>query len=242
MTGLWLRSALFNAGFFGGSAALAILLVPTLLLPRRFLVRAARGWAWWTNFLLRTVVRAEIAIENPGGLPAAGCIVAAKHQSAWETVALFGLLPDPACMLKRELVRIPLLGCYIRKNRQIAVDRTGGAQALRAMVAEAAEAVADGRQVVIFPQGTRVAPGAAHPYQAGAAALYGRLGVPVVPVAVNSGEVWGRNAFIKRPGRITLRVLEPIGPGLPRAAFMQTLERRIESALTAPSNDPSADA
>ena len=233
MTGPWLRSALFNLGFFGGAAALAVALAPALVLPRGVFVRAGRVWARWTDFLLRRVVGAEIVVENAAGLPAGGCIVAARHESAWETVALLGLLPDPAYVLKRELLRIPLFGWYARKNRQIAVDRAGGARALRAMLAQAADAVAAGRQVVIFPQGTRVAPGEARPYRAGAAALYRALDAPVVPIALNSGSVWGRNAFLKRPGRIVLRVLAPIPPGLSRAAFTATLEARIETATAA---------
>ena len=242
MTGLWLRSAAFNLGFFGGSAVLALALVPALALPRRTFVRAGRVWAWWTDWLLRKVVRVEIVIENAAGLSSGACLVAAKHQSAWETVALLGLLPDPAYVLKRELTRIPLFGLFIRKNRQIVVDRRGGARALKSMLAEAADAAAAGRQIVIFPQGTRVAPGASRPYRSGAAALYRALGVPVVPIALNSGAVWGRNAFLKRPGRIVLRVLDPIAPGMPRAAFMALLERRIETAVTALADGPATGA
>ena len=237
-----LRSLVFNIGFFGGSALLAVALLPALALPRVVLVRAGRLWAWWTNLLLRRVVGAEIVIENRERLPAAGGIVAARHQSAWETVALLGLLPDPAYVLKRELLRLPLFGWYARKSGHIAVDRGGGARALRGMVAQAAEALAAGRQVVIFPEGTRVAPGAGRRYRPGTAALYRALGAPVVPVALNSGAVWGRNAFIKRPGRIVLRALEPIPPGLSRDAFMATLRERIETAVTALSNAPRADA
>ena len=236
------RSALFNAGFYGGTAVLAVALLPALALPRGALIAAGRLWARWTNFLLRTAAGVEISIENAARLPAGACIVAAKHQSAWETIALLGLLRDPAYVLKRELLRVPLLGRYIRKNRQIAVDRGGGPRALRAMLARAAEAAAEGRQIVVFPQGTRVAPGAEAPYLPGVAALYARLGVPVVPVALNSGAVWGRNAFLKRPGRIVLRALEPIAPGLPRAAFMAELERRIETAVRALPGAPPAGA
>lgn len=237
-----LRSLVFNIGFLGGSAVLAVALLPALALPRGVLVRAGRVWARWTDLLLRRVVGVEIVVENRERLPVAGGIVAAKHQSVWETVALLGLLPDPAYVLKRELLWLPLFGWYVRKNRQIAVDRRGGARALRRMVAQAAEALAAGRQVVIFPEGTRVAPGAARPYRPGAAALYRALGEPVVPVALNSGAVWGRNAFVKRPGRIVLRVLEPIPPGLPRDAFMAALRARIETAVTALSSVPPADA
>ena len=237
MTRVLLRSLAFDIGFYGGSAALALALLPALALPRGAFVAAGRGWARWTNFLLRAVVGAEIVIENVDRLPAAGGFVAAKHQSTWEAAALLGLLPDAAYVLKRELLRIPVFGWYVRKNRQIVVDRAGGAPALRAMISAARGAVAAGRQVVIFPQGTRVAPGAARPYRAGAAALYAALGVPVVPIALNSGAVWGRGAFVKRPGRIVLRVLEPIPPGLSRAAFTAVLEERIETASAALAGD-----
>lgn len=228
----WLRALAFNLGYLGFTALFALALLPALLLPRGVLGWAGRVWARVVNALLASVIGAEIEIRGRERLPSA-CVVACKHQSAWETIALNGLLADPCFVLKRELTWIPVFGWYLRKRRDVAVDRGGGARALNAMLRDARAAVAAGRQLVIFPEGTRVAPGTTRPYQPGVAALYRHLGVPVVPVALNSGLVWGRRSFMKRPGRIILAVLEPIAPGLDRAAFTARLERAIESETRA---------
>jgi 1-acyl-sn-glycerol-3-phosphate acyltransferase len=156
-----------------------------------------------------------------------------KHQSAWDTLMLPPLLGDPAVVIKRELQYVPFYGWYATRAGSIFIDRKGGAGSLRRMVASARRAIDAGRPVVIFPQGTRTAPGEptdAHPYQPGVAALYRELDVPLVPVAVNSGLYWGRRAFMKRPGRIVAQFLEPIPPGRPRREVMATLEARIEAA------------
>jgi 1-acyl-sn-glycerol-3-phosphate acyltransferase len=143
------------------------------------------------------------------------------------------VLGDPAVVLKRELLLLPFYGWYAARAGSIAIDRKGGAGALRHMVKAAQRAAALGRPVVIFPQGTRVAPGRPLPYQPGVAALYQALGVPLVPAAVNSGLYWGRRSFWKRPGRITLEFLDPIMPGLSRRDLMARLEDRIEAATAA---------
>jgi 1-acyl-sn-glycerol-3-phosphate acyltransferase len=135
--------------------------------------------------------------------------------------------------VKRELLFLPFYGWYAARAGSIAIDRRGGAGALRRMVAAARRETAAGRRVVIFPQGTRTAPGHRLPYQPGVAALYHALGLPVVPAAVNSGLFWGRRSFVKHPGRIILAFLEPIAPGLPRREMMAELEARIEAATSA---------
>jgi 1-acyl-sn-glycerol-3-phosphate acyltransferase len=155
----------------------------------------------------------------------------------YDTLMLPPLLVDPAVVIKRELQYVPFYGWYATRAGSIFIDRKGGAGALRRMVAAARQAIAAGRPVVIFPQGTRTAPGAAvtadAPYQSGVAALYRELGVPLVPAAVNSGTYWGRRAFMKRRGRIIVAFLPPIPPGLPRREVMATLESRIEAATAA---------
>jgi 1-acyl-sn-glycerol-3-phosphate acyltransferase len=156
-----------------------------------------------------------------------------KHQSAWDTLILPVVLHDPAIVLKRELLWVPIYGWYAARAGSIAIDRGGRAAALRRMVARARASVAEGRPVVIFPEGTRTAPGRHLPYQPGVAALYQALGLPLVPAAVNSGLFWGRRSFLKRPGRITLAFLDPIPPGLPRRRLMPELESRIETATAA---------
>src|SRR6185503_14480681 len=150
--------------------------------------------------------------------------------SSWETLAFTKLFPDSAIVLKRELLFIPVVGWAMARAGNIAVARGDGAQALRGLVRQARVAAGEGRSILIFPEGTRVAVGTERPYHFGVAALYRQLGVPVVPVALNSGLFWGRRKWVKRPGRITVEVLEPIAPGLARTAFMDTLRARIEVA------------
>jgi 1-acyl-sn-glycerol-3-phosphate acyltransferase len=228
-----LRSFAFNSGFFFLTAVLGVLGLPLLLAPRRVVMRFGRFWARSVLALLRATVGLDCEIRGLGNVPAGPCIVAMKHQSAWDTLILPIVLHDPAVVLKRELLWVPFYGWYAARAGSIAVDRSGGAAALRRMLVGARAAAADGRRIVIFPEGTRTAPGRHLPYQPGVAALYQTLAVPIVPVAVNSGLFWGRRTFLKRPGRITLAFLDPIPPGLPRRRLMPELETRIETATAA---------
>ncbi len=222
------RSALFATGFVAATTLLVFLLSPALFASRRAARRAGAIWGHVTILLLRAL--AGIRHEVRGPLPPPGSIVAAKHQSAWETLVLAALLPNPVYVVKQELLSIPGVGWYFRRAGQIAVDREGGASALRRMVQEAKEALDDGAQVVVFPEGTRIAPGERRPYHPGIAALYRETGAVVVPVALNSGRHWSRRGFRMRPGAIRLEFLEPIRPGMNRRAFMACLEQRIEEA------------
>lgn len=228
-----LRSALFNLLFFGLTAVRAVTLAPILLMPGHDVIPHIKRWAGAVDWLLRRVVGLDYEVRGREHLPEGASIVAAKHQSAWETILFHRILPRPVYVLKRELLRIPLYGRFARRAGSIAVDRKGGAGALRRMVRDAEAAAAAGAQIVIFPEGTRTAPGHRRPYHPGVAALYDRLGLPVVPVALNSGAFWGRRRFVKRPGRIVVAFLAPIPPGLGRAAFMAELERRIEEGCAA---------
>jgi len=155
-----------------------------------------------------------------------------KHQSAWDTLILHAVFGDFAAVVKRELLLVPFYGWYAARAGSIAIDRKAGASALRRMVAAARPVATQGRPIVIFPEGTRVAPGARLPYQPGVAALYQALALPLVPAAVDSGYFWERRSFVKRPGRIVLEFLDPIPPGWPRRRVMAELERRIETAAT----------
>lgn len=232
MTGLslWLRSLCFNVGWYAGSVVIALVGFPILLLPRRAVVAWATFWIdfilWWLRLTCRLTHRV-VGLEK---LPTGPVIIACKHQSSWETLAFTKLFDDPAIVLKRELLFIPIVGWAMARAGNIAVARGDGAQALRGLVRQAKAVTAEGRSILIFPEGTRVAVGVEKPYQVGAAALYRQLGVPVVPVALNSGLFWGRRKFVKRPGLITVEVLEPIPPGMPREAFMTLLRERIEGA------------
>ena len=231
-----LRALLFNLAFWLDTAIIGIVGLPFLVTPRRTAMRFGRFWAQTVLALLKAIVGLDGEIRGRDNIPPGGCLIAMKHQSAWDTLILPPLLGDPAVVIKRELQWVPIYGWYAARAGSIFIDRTGGAGALRRMVGAAKQAVAEGRPVVIFPQGTRTPPGqlaAKTPYQPGVAALYRELGVPLVPAAVNSGLYWGRRAFTKRPGRIVLEFLEPIPPGLPRRQVMAILEIRIEAATAA---------
>jgi len=226
---MYLRSWIFNILFYGVTAALAILVLPTLLLPAMVIRAVARLWGWLTVQLLHVVGAAHRVSGDPH--LDSQVIYAAKHQSAWETIVLSLLLHTPMVVLKRELLKLPLLGWYFQKAGCVAVDRSAGMRALRKLRDDAVAARDSGRSLLIFPQGTRVAPGMAHKYEIGVFALYEATGLPVVPIALNSGHIWGRNSWLKRPGRIEVEFLPPIGPGLSRRDFMVALESAIETRM-----------
>ncbi len=228
-----LRALLFNIAFFAVTAILGVAGLPLLLAPRPWVMRFGRFWAKGVLALLKAIVGLDGEIRGLEHLPAGPSIIAMKHQSAWDALILPVVLGDPAVVIKRELLLLPFYGWYALRAGSIAIDRRGGAGALRHMVAAARRAAASGRKVVIFPEGTRTAPGRRLPYQPGVAALYRALAVPLVPAAVNSGLYWGRRSFVKRRGRIILSFLEPIAPGLPRREMMSELETRIETATAA---------
>lgn len=222
------RAALFNVAFFVLTLALAILYLPLLLAPPLTMMAAARVWIRAVLWLLRVVVGLDHRVIGAHNLPIGPALIAAKHQSAWETFAFNVLLADPVFVIKRELFWIPFYGWFARHAGMIGIDRQGRASALKKMIADARDALAAHRPIVIFPEGTRTSPGAAPNYQTGIAALYQALKVPVVPVALDSGLFWGRRAFLKRPGTIAVEILPPILPGLPKAEFMERLETAIE--------------
>lgn len=230
MIGLGLRSFFFNVGWYAGTTIIAIVGSPILLMPRRFVVAWSLFWIdfclWWLRITCRLTHRVG-GLEN---MPAGPVIFACKHQSSWETLAFSRLFPGAATVMKRELVLIPVVGWAMARVGNIAVERGDGSKALRGLVKQAKATLAEGRSILIFPEGTRVAVGDERPYQVGTAALYRQLGVPVVPVALNSGLFWGRRKFIKRPGVIDVEILPAIPPGLSRDAFMTTLRERIEGA------------
>lgn len=226
---VYLRSLIFNILFYGVTILLALLVLPSLLLPPAVIRAAARLWGWITVQALRIAGGTHSLSGDP-------CldrqvIYAAKHQSAWETVVLAMILHTPVVVLKRELLRLPLLGWYFQKAGCIAVDRTAGMKALRKLRDDAMVAAMAGRSILIFPQGTRAAPGSSHRYEVGIFALYESTGLPVVPIALNSGHVWGRKSWLKRPGRIEVEFLPQIAPGLSRREFMARLEDDIESRM-----------
>jgi 1-acyl-sn-glycerol-3-phosphate acyltransferase len=227
------KALAFNLAFFLWTAVLGTIGLPFLLTPRAVTMRFGRFWANGVLHLLRVVVGLDHEIRGLDHIPRTGCIIAMKHQSAWDALIVPVALGDPAVVVKRELLLLPFYGWYAARAGSIAIDRKAGAAALRRMLANARPVAAARRPIVIFPEGTRVNPGEHRPYQPGVAALYQALKLPLVPTAVNSGLFWGRRSFIKRPGRIVLEFLEPIPPGWPRPQLMAELERRIETATAA---------
>jgi 1-acyl-sn-glycerol-3-phosphate acyltransferase len=225
-----LRSLAFNLALYLFTAVEAILGLPVLLLSRRWGSYFGCSWAASVLWICRWTVGLGHEVRGAENLPNGPAIIAMKHQSAWDTFAVAAIFRDPAIVLKRELIWVPFYGWYLWKAGMIAVDRKAGAGALRRLVAAGQRAAALGRPIVIFPEGTRTAPGTRRPYHPGVAALYRQLGLPLVPVAVNSGVFWGRRSFRKRPGRITVEILPPIPPGGDRRAVMVELENRIETA------------
>ena len=226
---VYLRSILFNILFYGLTVVLAILTLPALLLPVDSIRAMARLWGWMTVVTLRVAGGYHVL---SGDLQAGRQVIyAAKHQSAWETTVLALVLRNPVVVLKQELLKLPLLGWYFQRAGCIAVDRSAGMAALRKLRDDALAAAGTGRSLLIFPQGTRVAPGVEHKYEIGVFALYEASGLPVVPVALNSGHVWGRNSLLKRPGRIDVEFLPVIEPGLSRRDFMAALEGAIETRM-----------
>lgn len=226
------RAFLFNLMFLLWTMLMGILCLPVLLMPRAATFALAKIWARGMTMLLRWIVGLDWQVRGHENVPDGPFVAAVKHQSFWDTMIYALLFDQPAIVYKRELNRIPLLGWYFTRADMIPVDRGGGGKALRALMRKAQEALADGRVVVIAPEGTRTAPGQRVPYQPGVAALYGKLGAAVLPVALNSGLFWGRRGFLKRPGMITIEFLPAIAPGLARPAFMSELQTRIETATT----------
>jgi len=207
-----------------------IICLPALVLPRRYARLSIRTWARTNEWLLGVICGLKLEIRGRRHLPAGAALVASKHQSAWETISFLHILPAPAMVLKRELLFLPFFGWYAMRANHLQVDRSAGASALRGLIARARTALAEGRQIVIFPEGTRRATGAPPDYRRGIVALYRDLKVACVPVALNSGLFWQRRDWKRRPGTIIVEFCQPIPPGLDGKVFLKTLEDRIEAA------------
>jgi 1-acyl-sn-glycerol-3-phosphate acyltransferase len=224
------RSIAFAALFYANISVRIILALPTIVLPYAALHSVLRGYARSSLWLLRVVCGTTVEWRGREKLPQGAYIVACKHQSAWETFALFLLLPDPTYVLKRELMRLPLFGWLARKAGMIPIDRGAHGSALARMLTATRKEIARGRQIVIFPEGTRRPPGAEAAYLPGVALLYSETGLPCVPVALNSGLFWPRRTLRRYPGKILVEVLDPIPAGLQRREFLARLRNVLEEA------------
>jgi 1-acyl-sn-glycerol-3-phosphate acyltransferase len=224
------RSILFNVLFYLNILIHLIIGVPFFLLPYRRLIGFGKWWARTNLWLLRVICGVRVAFVGRDKIPPGPLVVAAKHQSMLETFTLMLLFAEPTYIAKRELLWLPWFGWYLWKAGIVPVNRGARAKALKAMTARVRAELRKGRQIIIFPEGTRREPGAPPSYKYGVAHLYSETNVPCLPVALNSGLVWGRRSFRRPPGTVTIEILEPIPPGLDKKEFLTRLERDIETA------------
>jgi|SRR5690606_30268353 len=225
----FLRGILFNIAFYGSTLALLTICIPLWFAPRSWQRRVPPVWltvVYWTEKYILGLDYEVIGHEN---LPPPPYIAAVKHQSAWETMKLYTLFGNPAIVLKKELMDLPLWGRYAKAMDMVPIDRSKGKEATQFMVESAKQILIDKRPLVVFPQGTRVAIGTKRPYRYGVIKLYEALDIPLVPVALNAGAFWPRNAFWKRGGKITVEILPPIPPGRDGKEVFEELQQIIES-------------
>jgi 1-acyl-sn-glycerol-3-phosphate acyltransferase len=224
----WLRSFIFVIWLYGSMAVIGLVLWPLVVFNERHVWTALRSWAHAVVWGLRWIIGAKVSFEGLENVPQGGALIAMKHQSMLDTMAPALFLPRPVYVYKAELGGVPVMGAYLKRN-QIGVDRGGYAKALKSLMRGARDAVAKGGQVLIFPEGTRQELDAPPDYKPGIAAMYKDLGVPVTPVALNTGLIWKPKGILRKPGHVTFKVLPPIPPGLPREQFMAELERVLET-------------
>jgi 1-acyl-sn-glycerol-3-phosphate acyltransferase len=227
---LVLRSVVFNVLFYLNTLIFLIIGLPTLVMPYQAIVEVAKTWGRVNLFLLRVVAGVKFELRGRDKIPPGALIVASKHQSAWETFALMHLFKSPAFVMKRELLWIPVFGWLMLKGRMVGVDRSAGMRALISLAAAARAELARGRQLIIFPEGTRRPVGAEPAYKSGIAFLYAQAGVPCLPLALNSGVFWPRRSILRRPGTVVVEILDPIPPGLDKKSFVTRLQQAIEPA------------
>ncbi len=229
---IFLRSLVFNILFYVVFVLWALVALPTFLMPRAAMLRVANWWAKTSILMMRIICNIKVEFRGVEKIPKGPLIVASKHQSFWETFALLRFFEAPFFVLKRQLMFIPVFGQFLIKTDMIAIDRSSGARALKVMTRRAAEQVKRGRQFMVFPEGTRTAPGAPPQYKSGVALIYSECGVPCLPVALNSGLFWPRRTFMRYPGTLVVEFLDPIPPGLKRDAFLVRVESAIEDATS----------
>ena len=228
-----LRTGLYAVWYYGVTAVLAVLYIPLLAMPRPMVRDGVKLWARLLIWGLRVIGGVTLELRGLERLPPGPALIAAKHQSMFDIVPAFALMPDALFVMKRELVRIPVFGWHNVKAGSIVIDRGGQAKTMRKMLHDARERFKEPRQLLIFPEGTRKKLGAEPDYKPGIAGLYRELQVPCIPIATNTGAHLNTAGLPTSPGVVVYEVLEPIPPGLKRVDFMRTLEERIESASQA---------
>lgn len=224
-----LKSLIYVVIFLAWTLGIAILGLPGLA-TRKGALGVTRFWSRGVAILARTLLNIRFEIRGREHLPDGPCIVAAQHQSAFETYMLFLLFEYPVFILKDSLQWIPLVGWYIKRGGLIPINRGAGASAMRRILRGADEALARGESVLIFPEGTRTQLGQTQEYKPGIVALYNHCNAPLIPMALNSGLIWGKTRLTKLPGTIVFEFLPPIQPGLKRQEFLSELRSAIETA------------
>lgn len=227
---IFLRSLIFNVLFYLTLVLWLIVAVPTFVMPSAAILGVAKAWGRWNVWLMRVVCGTHVQFLGVERIPEGPLIVASKHQSMWETFALLRFIDQPIFILKRELNWIPFFGWYLMKAGMIGIDRKAGVRSLKMLARMTQEQMRRGRQLVIFPEGTRRPVGAPPAYKSGVALIYAEGDVPCMPVALNSGLCWPRRTFLRYPGTITVEFLDPLPPGLKRDEFMTRLATSIEGA------------
>lgn len=227
---VFIRSLIFNIFFFIWSVFISVAGILFLIFLRGKILATLTGrpWAYVSLWGLRIICGIKVEVRGLGNIPQGPCIIASKHQSAWETLFFYKVLKHPVFVLKKELLLIPLYGMYLKNMESIVVDRQAGASALKKMVKDSEIRLAEGRSVIIFPEGTRIEAGKTGEYHPGVSALYARCKAPVIPVALNSRKCWAKNAFTKKPGKIVIEFMPAIEADLRRDQFMSKIEEVIE--------------
>src|SRR5580658_7350137 len=224
MFSIFLRSLVYNVLFYLMLAFWIIVAIPTFVMPRSSIMSIARAWARSSIWLLRVVCNVKVEYRGLEKIPQGPLIVASKHQSMWETFALLQFFDAPLFIYKRELGWIPFFGWYLVKSKMIGVDRSGGMRSLMEMARRAPAEIRSGRQLIIFPEGTRRPVDAPPDYMTGVGQIYASSGVPCLPVALNSGLFWPRRTFMRYPGTLVVEFLDPLPPGLKRRDFIARIE------------------
>ncbi|WP_330084775.1 lysophospholipid acyltransferase family protein [Methylocystis iwaonis] len=227
---IYLRSLVFQILFFLAMVALMLIWLPGLFMGRQVSQELGRTWGRVSLWLLDKICGTKVEFRGLENKPKGAVIVASKHQSIWDTFVLPTQFPDFSYILKHELVWLPFFGWYLLAAEQIAIDRAKGGKLLPQLIEKSKTLFAQGRQLFIFPEGTRRPAGAPPAYKIGVAHLYAAAKVPVLPVALNAGLFWPRRSFLIYPGTVVIEFLPPIPPGLPTREFFEKLQNDIETA------------
>ena len=227
---IFVRSLIFQIAFYLNLTLHILASIPCFILPHKLMVEIARSWGRTSVWLLSAICGVHLELRGREKIPFGPLLVASKHQSAWDTFALLPMFPYPAYVLKRELTWIPFFGWCLLKTGMIPLDRSAGKEAMAGLLERVRYKLRQGRQVIVFPEGTRRPVHAEPDYKLGIVQIYQAANVPCLPMALNSGQFWPRRHFLRPPGNIIVEYLDPIPPGLPRAVFFRRLQNDIETA------------